>query len=308
MSSLIPKPPARKPAPPSNARQSEEGAETGTLTPGTDRGRFRDLDIDLIRPNRSQPRQKFDVVALEELANSLINKGVIQPITVRSIEGGKYELVAGERRWRAAQRAGLHKIPAVIRQVPDNELLEMALIENLQREELNPIEEAVAFRSLMNDLGLTQQEVADKVGKRRATIANTLRLLSLSKAVQDKVRSGAVSMGHARALVPLTDTRRQLALAWKIEKKGLSVRQVETMVARLIQDHGMTAVKSAKKVDPNIEAAVESLQSVLGARVRIVQGRKGGRLELHYHNDDELQRIYGLIYKAAEGESRESAQ
>ncbi len=261
------------------------------------------MDIDLIRPNRAQPRRKFDPVALEELANSLINKGVIQPVTVRKAEGGRYELIAGERRWRAAQQAGLHKIPAVIRQVPDEELLEVALIENLQREELNPMEEAEAYRTLMDEGNLTQQEVADRVGKRRATIANTLRLLSLCKAVQEKVKAGVLDMGHARALVPLSDPRRQLELAKEIEKKGLSVRQVETRVARLTRDQGMTRVRGRRTGDPNVEAAAEALQSALGTRIRIVQGRKGGRMELYYHSDEELERLYGLIFQAAKEHS-----
>ncbi len=238
-----------------------------------------------------------------DLANSLKTKGVIQPVAVRESSDGIYELIAGERRWRAAQQAGLLKIPALIHQVPDSELLEFALIENIQREDLNPMEEATAYRSLMNELDLTQDEVARKVGKRRATVANMVRLLTLAAKVQDRVRRGVIGMGHARALVSLPDRREQERLAGRVEKEGLSVRQVERLVARLNRKPAMVREKAARKPDPNVEAAMEALQSALGTRVRIVQGRRGGRLELHYGSDEELQRIYNLIFDAAKGNS-----
>ena len=228
-------------------------------------------------------------------------KGVIQPVAVRESGDGTYELLAGERRWRAAQQAGLLQIPALVHQVPDSEMLEFALIENIQREELNPMEEATAYRSLMIDLDLTQDEVARKVGKRRATIANMVRLLTLAAKVQDRVRRGVIGMGHARALVSLTDRREQERLAARVEKEGLSVRQVERLVARLTRGPAAAREKVTRKPDPNVEAAMEALQSALGTRVRIVQGRKGGRLELHYGSDEELQRIYNLIFDASKG-------
>ena len=285
LSSLIPETPTVKP------KRQEESGET--------QGRLRNLDIDLIRPNPDQPRRDFNEEALFDLANSLKTKGVIQPVAVREKDDGSYELIAGERRWRAAQQAGLLKIPALVHQVPDSELLEFALIENIQREELNPLEEAVAYRTLMDDLELTQEQVAGRVGKRRATIANMLRLLTLAPTVQEKVRKGAVGMGHARALVSLGDRKDQEQLAVRIEKEGLSVRQVERLVARLNRGPETVGGKPGKVVDPNVQAATESLQSALGTRVRIVQGKSGGRLELHYGSDEELQRIYNLIFDAA---------
>jgi len=218
---------------------------------------------------------------------------------VREKDDGSYELIAGERRWRAAQQAGLLKIPALVHQVPDSELLEFALIENIQREELNPLEEAAAYRTLMDDLDLTQEDVARRVGKRRATIANMLRLLTLAPKVQDKVRQGVVGMGHARALASVGDRREQERLAARVEKEGLSVRQVERLVARMNQRSDMVEGAKGKVADPNVVAAMETLQSALGTRVRIIQGRKGGRLELHYGSDEELQRIYNLIFDAA---------
>ena len=285
LSSLIPEAPAVKP--------------TSREEPAEGQSRLRNLDIDLIRPNRSQPRQDFDEEALFDLANSLKTKGIIQPIVVREHGDGTYQIVAGERRWRAAQQAGLLKIPALVHQVPDSELLEFALIENIQREELNPLEEAAAYRTLMDDLELTQEQVASRVGKRRATIANMLRLLTLAPKVQDMVRRGAVGMGHARTLVSLGDRRDQEQIADRIEKEGLSVRQVERLVARVKQGPDEVGEKPGKVVDPNVQAATESLQSALGTRVRIVQGKSGGRLELHYGSDEELQRIYNLIFDAA---------
>jgi len=285
LSSLIPETPTVKP------KRQEESGET--------QGRLRNLDIDLIRPNPDQPRRDFNEEALFDLANSLKTKGVIQPVAVREKDDGSYELIAGERRWRAAQQAGLLKIPALVHQVPDSELLEFALIENIQREELNPLEEAAAYRTLMDDLDLTQEDVARRVGKRRATIANMLRLLTLAPKVQDKVRQGVVGMGHARALASVGDRREQERLAARVEKEGLSVRQVERLVARMNQRSDMVEGAKGKVADPNVVAAMETLQSALGTRVRIIQGRKGGRLELHYGSDEELQRIYNLIFDAA---------
>ena len=185
------------------------------------------LEVSKIRPNPRQPRQAFDEAGLDELARSLRAQGLLQPVVVRPVADGSFELIAGERRWRAAQRAGIHRIPAVIRDVPDEKLLELALIENLQREELNAIEEAEAFKILIDDLELTQNEVAERVGRQRATIANALRLLNLPNAVQDMVRGRLISMGHARALLALEDQKAIEALARRIAEEGLSVRDVE---------------------------------------------------------------------------------
>ena len=218
---------------------------------------------------------------------------------MRPVEGGTFELIAGERRWRAAQIAGLLKIPAVIREVADDRLLELALVENLQREELNPIEEATAYQSLINDLGLSQQQAAERVGKQRATVANALRLLNLPVEVQSMVQSGKLTAGHAKSLAGLTDTRAQIDLAKRIVDEGLSVRAVEQLVRRP-ESSGTKRAAAAVVRDPNVVAAEETLQSALGTKVRIAQGRTGsGRLELHFYSAEELDRVYDLVLKAA---------
>ena len=290
LDSLIPSPPAAR-----------AGAAVATPPPhpqtGISQEGLRSIDLDLIRPNRRQPRQAFDEVGLEELAASLRVQGMLQPIVVRPTEGGTYELIAGERRWRAAQRAGLLRVPAVIRSVDDDRLLEYALIENLQREDLNPIEEAQAYRALLDDHRLTQQELADRISRPRTSITNSLRLLGLPDSVQDRVRSGELSMGHARALAGLGKPAEQVLLAGRIVDEGLSVRQVETLVARAIEASGLPTSEAPARPDrdPNVVAAEESLGRALGTKVRIVQGRKGGRLEIHYFGEEELQRVYELL-------------
>lgn len=189
------------------------------ISPAPAGERLQMLDLDLIRPNPRQPRQDFDEEALASLATSLKDDGVLQPIVVRPAGGGRFEIVAGERRWRAAQRAGLLKVPALVKEVPEDRRLELALIENLQREELNPIEEAQAYRSLLDEFGWTQAELAAKVGRQRTTVANSLRLLTLPRAVQDRVRAGAISMGHARALAGLEDAKLQVEIAGRVERE-----------------------------------------------------------------------------------------
>jgi len=286
LDSLIPRPPRPVPGPPVSAPPTE-ATET-------------QIDIDRIRPNPRQPRQEFDEESLEALAQSLVTEGILQPVVVRRAAGGEYELIAGERRWRAAQRAGILKIPAVVREVPDERLLEVALIENLQREELNAIEEARAYRTLVEEMGLNQQEVADRVGKRRATIANSLRLLTLPEHVQNLVRSGAISMGHARALAALDPASAQIAMADRIVRDGLSVRQVEAAVARAGRAGGRPPARGKpERRDPNVVAAEEKLQSALGTRVSIRTTGRGGKIELLFHSSEEMERIYGILLEAA---------
>jgi ParB family chromosome partitioning protein len=256
------------------------------------------LDLDLIRPNPRQPRQDFDEASLEALAGSLKDDGVLQPIVVRLAEAGRYEIVAGERRWRAAQRAGLLKVPAVVRDVPEDRRLELALIENLQREGLNPIEEAQAYRALLDEFGWTQAELATKVGRQRATVANSLRLLGLPRPVQDRVRAGAISMGHARALAAVEDPGLQTEIAGRIEREGLSVRQVEQLVQRKATTRADAAIASRTARDPNVVSAEQNLQRALGTRVRIVERAKGGTIEVTYHGQEELMRLYDVLAKA----------
>ena len=227
--------------------------------------------------------------------------GVIQPVVVRSVGDRQYELIVGERRWRAAQKAGLLKIPAIVRDVSDDRLLELALIENLQREELNPIETALAFQSLVDHLGLTQQEVADRVGKERPTVANLLRLLNLPAAVQERIRSGQVSLGHAKALASLSQQQLQIELAERIARERLSVRQTEAIVNRSRAEPSTRSSRKSAERDPNVVAAETALQRALATKIRIVQSATGqGWIEIHFHSDDELERVYQIVAKAAQ--------
>jgi ParB family chromosome partitioning protein len=256
------------------------------------------VELAAIRANQKQPREKIAEQGLQELARSIERQGVLQPIILRQSPEGGYDLIAGERRWRAAKLAGLDRIPAVIKDVSDDAVLEIALIENIQREELNPIEEANAYHTLVDRLGLTQQELAERVGKPRATVANALRLLHLPAAVQELIKQGAISAGHAKALAALADTRAQSDLASRIASEGLSVRETEELVARSGARKRRAPAKPVAR-DPNVVAAEEELQRALGTKVRIVQGKKGGRLELHFFSDEELDRVYQLVLEAA---------
>lgn len=247
-----------------------------------------DVDIDLLRPNKFQPRTQMDDGRIEELARSIRSNGIIQPIVVRKAENG-YEIVAGERRWRASQRAGLLKVPIVVRDIPDDRLLAVALIENIQREDLNPIEEAHAYRRLGDEFGLTQEQIAESVGKDRSSIANYVRLLRLPPEVRDHVGGGALSMGHARALLSLPDAESQLQVSREVLQKGLSVRDTEALVKRAVSP---APDKPEVPKDVHTRAAEDRLRFALGTRVRIARKGKGGRIEIDFSDENELQRIY----------------
>jgi ParB family chromosome partitioning protein len=305
--SLIPQAPAQRPG--SAPTRAPATAATPPAEPGARSSRgLLQLDLDRIRPNTDQPRRAFDQVSLEELAASMKHEGVLQPIIVRPLGEGEYELIAGERRWRAAQIAGLLKIPALVRDVADDRVLEMTLIENLQREDLNPIEAAAGFQALIDDLGLTQQEVAARVGKQRATVANMLRLLDLPGPVKQKLRDGSVSTGHAKVLASLETPQLQVRLADRIARDGLSVRETERLVKRMTGPASPSAQRGAAERDPNVVAAEEALQKALGTKVSIAQGKKGGRIELHFYSDDELERVYQIVLKAAQSSQKTGAQ
>lgn len=254
-----------------------------------------EVDLDLLEPNRDQPRRVMDEARLDALALSIKGNGIIQPIVVRPQQTeGTYEIVAGERRWRAAQRAGLLKVPVVVRKVADEKRLELALVENVQRENLNPIEEARAYKRLAEEFHLTQEQIADAAGKDRATVANYQRLLTLPEDVQADVEKGVLSMGHARALVSLPDAGAQRRAARKIRTRALSVRDTELLVKRLLspeiprQPHAVP--------DVHTKAAQERLRLALGARVRIVrQGGRGGQIEIPFGSEDELQRLFSQL-------------
>jgi ParB family chromosome partitioning protein len=250
-----------------------------------------DVDSDLLRPNQFQPRTTMDDAKIEDLARSIRANGIIQPIIVRRMEGG-YEIVAGERRWRAAQRAGLLKVPIVVRDIPDERLLAVALIENIQREDLTPIEEAHAYRRLADEYQLTQEQIADAVGKDRSSIANYVRLLKLPPEVRANVGSGALSMGHARALLGLPDEATQLRVARDVVAKSLSVRETEALVKKATQP---VSLKPPVEKDVHTRAAEERLRFALGTRVRIARRRKGGQIEIEFGSEDELQRIFEAL-------------
>ena len=250
--------------------------------------------VERLDPNPFQPRSAIDPERLAELAASIRASGIVQPILARR-RGERYQIIAGERRWRAAQALGLASVPVTLREVPDEQLLELALVENVQREELTPIEEAQAFQRLQAELGLTQEEIARRVGRDRTTIANTLRLLRLPRELRELVGQGALDAGHARALLALDAVPDQLALGREAARKGLSVREVERRVALLRAPRGGRAV--ARK-DPNTAAAEERLRRTLGARVEIRRRGKGGVVRVLFKNEAELQRLFELLQRA----------
>ena len=250
------------------------------------------IAIEEIIPNADQPRSNFDEASLAELTQSIEQNGVVQPIVVRK-SGKKFEIVAGERRWRAAQRAGLKEIPAVVRTIKDDKMLELALIENIQREELNPVEESLAYQKLIDDLGLTQAEIAMRVGKTRTFIANYLRLLNLPKPVLKKVESSELTVGHAKAILSLDTAKEQKELAKLILAKKLSVRDAEKAAKRPKR----TSKKKTSKTDPNIVKAESKLRRHLGTQVRIKSGKNGGigKIEIEFYGTEELDRLYNLL-------------
>jgi ParB family chromosome partitioning protein len=259
--------------------------------PAQAKGGTLEVDIDLIDPNPFQPRTHFSAQALGELAQSIRSTGVIQPIILRPI-GSRYQLIAGERRWRAAQRAGLHRISAVVRDVPEQLALEMTLVENLQREDLNPIEQARAFENLMSQFNLTQEDVAAKTGKERSTIANALRLLALQGPIIEMLEEGRLTAGHGRALLSISDASVRMALAVKAARRSMSVRELERTAAR--GKHQRKARIAAAPLDANSQAAIEELQRDLGTRVILQPKTKksAGRLILEFYDNEQLISIY----------------
>ncbi len=262
-----------------------------------DSGTTSQLEISRIRPNPLQPRADFDPQALDELKESIRQKGVIQAVTVRRADGGMYELISGERRIRAANEIGLRTIPAYIIEVATREeMLELALIENLQREHLNPIEIAISYQRLMSDVGLTPEDVGKKVSKDRTTVVNFLRLLRLPQKIQESLRKGVLTMGHARALAGLAEETMQLRIFDRIVKKDLNVRQTE----KLVRDAGKTTGKprpaASRPYDSNVTDLTEHLQRVLGTRVRIQHHRDGrGEIQVEFYSDDDLGRLFDLL-------------
>lgn len=249
------------------------------------------LPIAKIEPRPDQPRKRFDEVALAELSESIQEYGLIQPITVRPLESGYYQIIAGERRWRASRMAGLSEVPVRVITADEQRAMEMALVENLQREDLNPIEEAKGYKTLLDEYGMTQDEVAQSVGKSRPAVANAMRLLALTDAVLKLVEDGTLSAGHARALIPIEDSKTQLEAAQTVIEKGLSVRKTEALAAQLLQN-------ASKPIEPKRGSGVDylgecsrHLEQLLGRRVRMTQGRKNGRIELEYYDPDDREAL-----------------
>ena len=256
-----------------------------------------EIAIDLIDPSPVQPRSHFDDARLQELAMSIRENGIVQPILVRP-KASRYELVAGERRWRAAQVAGLSQIPVIVRDIPNDKVLELALIENIQREDLNPIEEARAYKNLIETVGLTQESLAQRVGRDRSYITNHIRLLRLSDDLQQLVQNGRISAGHARTLLGVSEVAVQRRVARRIIEKGLSVRETERMIQQLARRSQTATTKpSARSVDPNLKAAETKLRRRLGTRVSLVTNgsRPGGLIEIEYYDERDLDRIYTLL-------------
>ena len=264
-------------------------------------GSVSEIDIDLIEPNPDQPRTRFTEKALDELAQSISVNGVVQPIVVRKL-GNRYQIVAGERRWRASQRAGLRRIPAVAKEVADDKLLELALIENIQRQELNPIEEASAYRNLIDSIGLTQEQVAERVGKERSLVATSLRLLKLPNDIQTLIAEEKLSAGHGRALLMSDEPTVQRRIARATIEKSLSVRETERMVKAATAEKKVTVDRKevTANADPNVKAAETKLMRRFGTSVKILPktGGTGGRIEIEYYTMDDLDRIFQLMMKS----------
>ena len=257
-----------------------------------------EVELDLIDPNPLQPRRAFSEAGLKELADSIRSSGIVQPVLVRKVEA-RFQLIVGERRWRAARLAGLKSVPAVVRDLTDRDALELALTENLLREDLNPLEVAHGYQLLQDKFELTHEEIAARLGVNRSTVTNTLRLLRLPPEVQSMIASGALSSGHARALLGLQSADTQASLAQLIAKRGLSVRQVESMVAQAESNKpsGGKAEQETKEVDPNTRAAILEMERALGTRVKIAGDGNRGRIEISYFSAEDLNRIYEYIVR-----------
>lgn len=269
-------------------------------SPATLNEEMLEVDVNCIEPNTFQPRTHFDEAKLEELAQSIRVNGVIQPLLVRRIGADRYELIAGERRWRAAQRASLQQVPVIIRVIPDDKMLELALIENIQRQELNAIEEALAYKRLIETLNLTQEMVAQRVGRDRTYITNYLRLLRLPDSLQQLVEQEKLSMGHARALLGIEDPVLQTRVASNIIERGMSVRETERTIRQIIDGKGLNTKATPGQIehdDANLMAAESKLRRRLGTHVKLLPSHsgKGGKIEIEYYSDNDLHRLYQLI-------------
>jgi ParB family chromosome partitioning protein len=265
---------------------------TDLLNEEVDKKSIVNIQIDAIEPNKHQPRQEFELEALEELKNSILQYGIIQPIVVRK-KGKRYEIIAGERRWRAAKDAKLSEVPCIIREVSDKGAMKLALIENIQREDLNPIEEAYAYKKLMEDYKLTQEEVAEAIGKSRSYIANSVRLLNLDDKVLDYIADGKISSGHGRALLSLNSRDEQLKFAESIVNEKINVRETEKLVKA--KSTKKQKPRMTQKSDPFTDEIEESLMRALGTKVKLTSKKDGGKIEIEFYNNEDLERIIEII-------------
>jgi ParB family chromosome partitioning protein len=300
-----------------NVRRGGLGRGLGALIPTTPAdeeltgARLEELPLDSIEPNPRQPREIFDEQALAELVASIRAVGVLQPVVVRETEPGRYQLIMGERRWRASREADLSVIPAIVRETSDDALLRDALLENLHRQQLNPLEEAAAYQQLLEEFGTTHEELAERVGRSRSHVSNTLRLMHLAPAVQRRVAAGVLSAGHARALLALDDGEAQDRLAARIVAEGLSVRAVEEIVALGAAERPARAARTRRAPTPELSALSERLSDLLETRVSVDMGRRRGKLVVEFASTEDLERIVAQIAPAAlsaESESSPEAQ
>lgn len=271
------------------------GRGLDVLLPAEERAGLREVEVERIDPNPNQPRQHFDRAALDELAASIREHGILQPLVVSAQPDNRYRLVVGERRWQAARLAGVPRVPVIVKDATDRETLELALIENLQRADLNPLEEAAAYQRLSDDFGLTQKDIARQVGKSRAAVANTLRLLALSAPLRQAVVDDRISEGHARALLGLPDSQLQLAALERVLREGLNVRQTEELVRRLLE--GQAPRPGAKPADPNVTALEHDLQRALGTRVQLRPSKRGGRMVIEWYSPEEFDQLYARLVR-----------
>lgn len=270
---------------------AKASAKDETAPVETQAGGVMYVDINDIKPNENQPRKVFDEAKIEELANSISSYGLIQPIILRKAEKG-FEIVAGERRWRAARKANLSKVPCIMKELSDEENMVISIIENMQREDLNPIEEAEALSQMIQRFGFSQEEVAKSVGKSRSYVTNSLRLLKLPKKILDFVQSGQISSGHAKMLIGVEDEKKQMLLAEKVVKEEISVREIE----KLVKDLANPKKKPEKKAKrPEISAIEDELKQILGTKVNIKQSGRKGKLEIEYYNREELERLIDIL-------------
>lgn len=274
------------------------GKGLGALIPIIDEKDEKDIqeiDIDEIKPNERQPRKAFDEEKIKELAFSIKEHGVLQPVILRKTKTG-YELVAGERRWRAAKIAGIEKIPAIIKKITDAEVMQIALIENLQREDLNPVEEAMAYKTLMEEFGMTQEELAGRIGKSRSHIANTVRLLNLEDEIKEMINQGKITAGHARALLSIDESRERIKIAKKIAEENFSVRETEDLI-KTYSSKAKEKRNNSKnqEINPAINHIEEQLKKALGTKVKIKGDERRGKIEIDFYSEDELERILEII-------------